>query len=88
VREVTHPNGLFFNPATLTGNLLLGNAERADIIIDFTGRAGQEFNHVQRCTRPFPAGPPTTDFFLGNPKNPIQPLPGTGPDTRQISGSG
>ena len=33
---------------------------------------------------PFPAGPPTTDYYLGNPKNPVQPLPGTGPDTRNI----
>jgi spore coat protein A, manganese oxidase len=29
-------------------------------------------------------GAPTNDYFLGNPKNPVQPLPGTGPDTRQV----
>jgi spore coat protein A len=84
VNQVNHPNGRFFNPATLTGNLLLGNAERADIIIDFTGRAGQEFIMYNDAPGPFPAGPPTTDYWLGNPKNPVQPLPGTGPDTRQI----
>jgi spore coat protein A len=84
ISEVTHPNGLFFNPATLTGNLLLGNAERADIIIDFTNMAGNEYIMYNDAPGPFPAGPPTTDYWLGNPKNPIQPLPGTGPDTRQI----
>jgi len=85
VSEVVHPNNLPFNPATLTGNLLLGSAERADIIIDFTGMADNtEFIMYNDAPGPFPAGPPTTDYFLGNPKNPIQPLPGTGPDTRQI----
>jgi spore coat protein A, manganese oxidase len=84
VSETTHLNGLPFNPATLTGNLLLAPAERADIIIDFTGKAGQEFMMYNDAPGPFPAGPPTTDYYLGNPKNPIQPLPGTGPDTRNI----
>ncbi|NTW58441.1 MAG: multicopper oxidase domain-containing protein, partial [Nitrospirae bacterium] len=84
VNQVNHPNGLFFNPATLTGNLLLGNAERADVIIDFTNMAGKEYIMYNDAPGPFPAGPPTTDYWLGNPKNPVQPLPGTGPDTRQI----
>jgi spore coat protein A len=84
VSEVTLPNGLPFNPATLTGNLLLAPAERADIIIDFTGLAGKEFMMYNDAPGPFPAGPPTTDYYLGNPKNPVQPLPGTGPDTRNI----
>ena len=84
VTEVNHPNGLPFNPATLTGNLLLGPAERADVIIDFTGLVGNEYIMYNDAPGPFPVGPPTTDYFLGNPKNPIQPLAGTGPDTRQI----
>jgi len=84
VQETTFPNGLPFNPATLTGNLLLGPAERADIIIDFSGMAGREFMMYNDAPGPFPAGPPTTDYYLGNPKNPVQPLPGTGPDTRNI----
>ena len=82
--ETSFPNGLFFNPATLTGNLLLGTAERADIIIDFTGKQGQEFILYNDAPGPFPVGPPTNDYFLGNPKNPVQPLAGTGPDTRNI----
>jgi spore coat protein A len=84
VSETTFPNGLPFNPATLTGNLLLAPAERADIIIDFTGMTDMEFMMYNDAPGPFPAGPPTTDYYLGNPKNPVQPAPGTGPDTRNI----
>src|SRR6516162_278382 len=84
VQEVAHVSPKPFNPATLTGNLLLAPAERADIIIDFTGLAGQEIILYNDAPAPFPKGPPTNDYFLGNPKNPIQPSPGTGPDTRQI----
>jgi spore coat protein A len=82
--ETTHPNGLPFNPATLTGNLLLAPAERADVIVDFTGLAGKEFIMYNDAPGPFPVGPPTNDYYLGNPKNPVQPLAGTGPDTRNI----
>lgn len=84
VSETVHTNNKPFNPATFTGNLLLGPAERADLIIDFTGLAGREYIMYNDAPGPFPAGPPTTDYWLGNPKNPIQPFPGTGPDTRQI----
>lgn len=83
-QEVAHVSPKPFNPATLTGNLLLGPAERADVIVDFTGLAGQEIILYNDAPGPFPMGPATTDYFLGNPKNPIQPLAGTGPDTRQI----
>jgi len=84
VSEVVYTNNKPFSPLTFTGNLLLGNAERADILIDFTGMAGKEFIMYNDAPGPFPAGPPTTDYYLGNPLNPVQPLPGTGPDTRQI----
>lgn len=84
VSEVYHPNNLPFNPLTLTGNMLLGPAERSDFIIDFTGQEGNEFILYNDAPGPFPGGPPTTDFYLGNPLNPVQPAVGTGPDTRQI----
>jgi spore coat protein A, manganese oxidase len=84
VTETTFANGLPFNPATLTGNLLLAPAERADIIIDFSNLAGKEFMFYNDAPGPFPVGPPTNDYYLGNPKNPVQPLAGTGPDTRNI----
>jgi spore coat protein A, manganese oxidase len=84
VQETTFSNGVPFNPITLTGNLLLAPAERADIIIDFTGLAGSEFMMYNDAPGPFPVGPPTNDYYLGNPLNPVQPLAGTGPDTRNI----
>lgn len=83
-QEVTHVSPKPFNPAALNGNLLLAPAERADVIVDFTGLAGQEIILYNDAPGPFPAGPATNDYFLGNPRNPVQPLPGTGPDTRQI----
>jgi spore coat protein A, manganese oxidase len=82
--ETTFNNGIPFNPATLTGNLLLAPAERADVIIDFTGYAGKEFILYNDAPGPFPVGPPTNDYYLGNPGNPVQPLAGTGPDTRNV----
>jgi spore coat protein A, manganese oxidase len=84
VTETTYPNGLPVNPLTFTGNLLLAPAERADIIIDFTGMAGNEYVFYSDAPGPFPVGAPTNDYYLGNPLNPVQPLPGTGPDTRQV----
>lgn len=85
VREVVHPNNVFFNPALPSvGNLLLGCAERADIIIDFTGMAGKEFIFYNDALGPFPAGPPSTDYFAGNPATPTAVV-GSSPDTRQIT---
>jgi spore coat protein A len=68
----------------LTGNLVLGPAERADVIIDFSKLEGQEIIMYNDAPGPFPDGAEDTDFYLGNPENPEQPLPGTGPETRQI----
>src|ERR1044071_6772599 len=94
LQEVPHVSPKPYDPASLTGNLLLGPAERADVIIDFTGLAGQELILYNDATGPFPDGPETNDYYLGNPKNPRQPITvqdpltgktwSTGPDTRQI----
>jgi spore coat protein A, manganese oxidase len=84
LQDVYHPNNRFFNPVTLTGNLLFGPGERADIIIDFTGMEGKEYILYNDAPGPFPVGPGSNDYFLGNRQNKIQPLPGTGPDTRNI----
>jgi spore coat protein A len=73
-----------FNPFTFTGNLVLAPAERADVIIDFSKLEGQEIIVYNDAPAPFPGGAADTDYYLENPGNPIQPLPGTGPDTRQI----
>ncbi len=84
-QAVTFPNGMPFNPATLTGNLILAPAERADVIVDIpAGAVGTEYILYNDAPAPFPMGAPTNDYYLGNPKNPTQPLPGNGPDTRQI----
>jgi spore coat protein A, manganese oxidase len=84
VRDVRLNSPKPFNPLTLTGNLILGPAERADVIIDFSRFEGQEIIMYNDAPGPFPNGGADTDYYLGNPGNPIQPLPGTGPDTRQI----
>ncbi|HEY5912985.1 MAG TPA: multicopper oxidase domain-containing protein [Verrucomicrobiae bacterium] len=73
-----------FNPATFGGNLILGPAERADVVIDFSAFAGKDIILYNDAPAPFPGGAPTNDYFLGNPKNPIIPVAGFGPDTRQI----
>jgi spore coat protein A len=81
---VSGPAGQF-NPATLAGNLIVGCAERADVLIDFTGVAnGTEFILYNDAPAPFPGGDPRNDYYLGNPLNPVQPAAGAGPDTRQV----
>jgi spore coat protein A len=85
-KEVKYNNLTFFNPITMTGSMLLGCAERSDFIIDFTGMAGREFIMYNDAPGPFPAGPPTNDYFIGNNKNPAMAavLPGQTLDTRNI----
>ncbi len=82
VQEVRYPNGQQVSTVTLAGNLILAPAERADIIIDFSGQAGKEFILYNDAPGPFPMGGWDTDYFPGNPLFTIQP--GYGPDTRQI----
>jgi spore coat protein A len=84
VRDVRLNSPKPFDRLTLTGNLLLGPAERADVIIDFSKFEGQEIIMYNDAPAPFPDGGADTDFYLGNPENPEQPAPGTGPETRQI----
>jgi spore coat protein A len=84
VQEVYHESPQRFNPRTFKGNLILGPAERADFIVDFTDLDGQEFIMYNDAPAPFPSGDTGNDYYLGNPRNQIQPQPGTGPDTRQI----
>jgi len=85
-KEVVYNNLNFFNPITMTGNMLLGCAERTDFIIDFTGLAGREYIMYNDSPGPFPAGPPTNDYFIGNNRNPAMAgvLPGQTIDTRNL----
>jgi spore coat protein A len=73
-----------FNPATVKGNLILGPAERADVVIDFSAFAGQDIIIYTDAPAPFPGGAPTNDYYVGNALNPVVPVPGFGPDTRQL----
>jgi spore coat protein A, manganese oxidase len=73
-----------FNPATAKGNLIMGPAERADVVIDFSAFAGQDIIIYNDAPAPFPGGAPTNDYYIGNAANPVVPVPGFGPDTRQI----
>ncbi len=78
------PSNVPFNPVTLAGSLILGPAERADLIVDFSGFAGQKLILYTVAPAPFPVGSPLNDYFPGNPLNPTLTTPGSGPNTRQI----
>lgn len=83
-QEVRFRGAKPFNPITISGNLQLGCAERADVIIDFTGQDGKDFVLYSDSAAPNPAGDLDTDFFVGNPFYPGLSKPGYGPDTRQL----
>jgi spore coat protein A len=78
------PSNVPFNPATFAGSLITGPAERWDLLVDFTGLDGKSFILYTDAPAPFPFGAPVNDYFPGAPKNPTQPTPGYGPNTRQI----
>jgi len=64
--------------------LLLAPAERADILIDFSGvAAGTEFILYSDAPGPFPGGARIFDFHPKNPKTPWS-VPGYGPNTRTL----
>lgn len=71
-------------------NLLLGPAERAEILIDFTGTSGS-FILYNDAPGPFPGGDPRNDYFTGDPdytdssKN-FDTLGGGAPPTEALHG--
>jgi spore coat protein A len=82
------PSNLPFNPATFGGSLLAAPAERYDLIVDFTGYAGQSIILYSDGPAPFPVGDPRNDYFPGwnvngNPVNGLT-SPGFGPNTRVL----
>lgn len=83
-QPVLIPSNQPFNVLTLGGSLILAPAERADLIIDFRGFEGKKLVLYNDAPAPFPTGSPLNDYFSGNPLNPTQPFPGSGPNTRQI----
>ena len=83
--------GGFLNNAVISPTLLMGNAERFDVIVDFTGQAGKTFTLINKGARkPFPGGKlphPQLDgvvaqFVVGTtPPPPSVTLPGQLRDT-------
>jgi spore coat protein A len=70
------PLNLPINPVTLKGSLVLAPAERADIIIDFTGYANKKLILYNDAPGPFPGGAPIFDFLPNGT--------GAGPNTREL----
>ncbi len=74
-------------PAPVSGKgaplLLIAPAERADLIVDFTAFAGQEFILYNDAPGPFPGGAAIFDYYPKNPKTPTS-IPGFGPNTRTL----
>lgn len=97
--DPSDPSG---NTAVADGpfNLLLGPAERADVVIDFNGvSAGSTFVLYADAPAPFPSGDPRNDYFTGDPDQTASggapsTVAGHGPNTRTLmklvvtSGSG
>jgi spore coat protein A, manganese oxidase len=97
-----HPNGIPcpLDPSDATGNtanpdgpfnLLLAGAERADILIDFTGKVGKSYILYNDAPAPFPGGDVRNDYYTGDPdftdvsKNSYS-LSGGAPTTRKDQG--
>jgi spore coat protein A, manganese oxidase len=78
------PSNIPFDADTISGSLILAPAERADIIVDFSGYAGKRLILYNDAPAPFPDGDEMHDYFAGAPENPATSMPGFGPNTRQI----
>jgi FtsP/CotA-like multicopper oxidase with cupredoxin domain len=69
--------------------LLLGPAERADVVVDFTPWAGKTLILYNDAPTPVPAFDPRTDYYTGDPDQTAtggapSTLPGFGPNIRTI----
>lgn len=91
----SQPIGWNLNPTTFNyGNvnqhsLLLGTAERADVVVDFSAYNGKTLILYNDAPAAFPAGVPTYDYYTGNPDQmdvggAPTTQPGYGPNTRTI----
>jgi spore coat protein A len=72
-------------------NLLMAPAERADLLIDFTGMNGQSFLLYNDAPAPFPGGDPRNDYYTGdpdftNPASNLYGLSGGAPSTQPLRG--
>jgi spore coat protein A, manganese oxidase len=72
-------------PSSMTYNLLLGGAERADVIIDFSNcPVGSKLILYNDAPGPFPNGDPLYDYYTASPDQPASGGPGVGPNTRTL----
>jgi len=70
---------------TAKAPLVLAPAERADVIVDFSKvKPGQYIILYNDAPVPYPGGTPLGDFYVGNNKLAVPPLPGFGPNTRTV----
>ncbi|ABB32802.1 multicopper oxidase type 2 [Geobacter metallireducens RCH3] len=79
-----------FDPVTgaPTGSILMGPAERVDLIVDFKNYIGKNVILYSDAPAPFPLGDPRNDYFpqwntAGNPANALTKN-GFGPNTRVL----
>ncbi len=83
-------NPTTFNFGNVTNHaLLLGPAERADVIVDFSAYAGKTLILYNDAPAAFPAADPRYDYYTGNPDlqdtgGAPSTLPGYGPNTRTV----
>jgi len=83
-------NPTLFNFGTVNQHsLLLGSAERADVVVDFSAYAGQTLILYNDAPAAFPAGVPAYDYFTGvadqtDVGGAPPTLPGYGPNTRTV----
>ncbi len=83
-------NATAFNVGNVTDHsLLLGPAERADVIVDFSQFAGKTLIVYNDAPAAFPALDPRYDYYTGDPNQmdtggAPTTLPGYGPNTRTV----
>lgn len=89
------PTGYEYNRRSITvlnvftHGLLVGPAERADVVVDFSKFAGKTLLLYNDAPAPVPAFDPRSDYYTGDPDQTIAggaptTLPGYGPNTRTV----
>ena len=89
------PTGYEYNRRSITvlnvysHGLMLGPAERADVVVDFSAFAGKTLILYNDAPAPIPAFDPRSDYYTGDPDQTSMggapsTLPGYGPNTRTL----
>jgi spore coat protein A, manganese oxidase len=64
--------------------MLMGPAERFDLLVDFSAVAGAKIILYNDAPAPYPIGAPLADFYPGATGNPVITAAGAGPNTRTL----